>query len=125
MPTPAEMKNTLKLYVERLSAGDADGIVELFAPDGTMEDPVGTPAHQGADALRTFYGNMAGLLKAEIAGPMCAAGSECAMTLLACLTMPGSEPRYLDAVDLARFDETGKIVEMRAFWDPAEMRDAP
>jgi steroid delta-isomerase len=123
MPTAEYMRETLTRYIELLSKGDVEAIVALYADDGEIEDPVGMPAKKGTDELRAFYAGTAGALKAEIRGPICAAGSECAVTLLAELTLPGAPARYIDVVDLARFDDDGKIASLRAFWSPLDMRE--
>jgi hypothetical protein len=41
--------------------------------------------------------------------------------MLAELTM-NENKLYLDVIDVMAFDDAGKIISMRAFWNPAEMR---
>jgi steroid delta-isomerase len=57
----------------------------------------------------------------EITGPIRVSGLECAVPMLAELTMNDSKS-YIDVIDVMTFDEGGKITSMRAFWSPAEMR---
>ena len=61
------------------------------------------------------------LLQVEITGPICVAANQCAFPLVAELTM-GEQVQYLDAVDVLQFNDEGKIVSMRAFCNPEEMR---
>jgi steroid delta-isomerase len=49
------------------------------------------------------------------------AGNECAMPMLAELTM-GEQKLYIDVIDVMKFNDDGKVASMRAFWNPAEMR---
>lgn len=43
-------------YLAALEAGDAEAIVELFAPDGYLREPIGSPyTHRGAAELRAFF----------------------------------------------------------------------
>jgi ketosteroid isomerase-like protein len=43
-------------YQVALAAGDADAIVELFAPDGYLREPIGSPyTHRGAAELHAFF----------------------------------------------------------------------
>jgi ketosteroid isomerase-like protein len=42
------------MVVERLNAGDVDGLVELYEPDAVMALPEGTPA-TGAQQIRAAY----------------------------------------------------------------------
>jgi steroid delta-isomerase len=119
------MREILVHYVDRLAAGDVDAIAELYTTDGRVEDPVGSPAHEGVDALRAFYAGTAGMLHAEIVGPICCAGNTGVMPLLGRLTLPGRPPRYLDAIDVVEFEDDGRIRSLRAYWDPTEMRATP
>ena len=45
----------VETYVAGYAAGDVDTILSIFAEDAVLEDPVGTPAHQGKAALRGFF----------------------------------------------------------------------
>lgn len=78
----------------------------------------------GIDAIRAFYASNAPLLHVELTGPVCVAGNECAFPILAQLSI-GDNKSYLNAIDTFEFNEDGKIVRMRAFWNPAELRTQP
>ena len=43
MPDAAQIRAHVDRYVELFSANDREGWLDLFAPNATMEDPVGTP----------------------------------------------------------------------------------
>ena len=48
-------------YLAALAAGDVEGVLRLYAPDGYVREPSGDRfRHNGADALRPFYGAMLG-----------------------------------------------------------------
>lgn len=47
-PSQRTMKSALKAFADRSNAGDAEGLVALFAPNAVIEDPVGSPANQAA-----------------------------------------------------------------------------
>ena len=100
---------------------DIDGIMALYADDATAEDPVGGNPVQGSEALRGFYAMAAPALQVELTGPICVAGNQCAFPLLAQLTL-GDKTQYLDAIDVLCFNVDGKITNMRAYWNPAELR---
>ena len=121
MPSPDEIRAVMNRYVELMCASDADGIVELFADGATAEDPVGGTLIQGKDALRGFYAATSPNLQVELSGPICVAGNECAMPMLAELTM-NDQKSYLDVIDVMSFDDAGKVTSMRAYWSPTEMR---
>ena len=47
MPSQDTMKAAMQAYVDRTNAGDAPGLLALFAPGATVEDPVGSPLKRG------------------------------------------------------------------------------
>lgn len=54
--TEQQMENTAHTYFERVTNGDVDGILELFADDAKLINPVtGATGIQGKAALRVFY----------------------------------------------------------------------
>ena len=54
--TEQQMENAAHMYFERVTNGDVDGILELFADDAKLINPVtGASGIQGKAALRVFY----------------------------------------------------------------------
>ena len=47
--------DTVNRYIELVANGSADDLVELFADDATVEDPVGGGVHIGRQAIHGFY----------------------------------------------------------------------
>ncbi len=121
MPSPDEMRATVERYVKMMCDSEIDGIIDLFADDAWAEDPVGGARIEGRENLRTFYGGAAPRLRVELTGPVRVAGNEAAFPLLAQLTL-GDNTAFADVIDVMAFDEGGKLVSMRAYWNPAEMR---
>jgi hypothetical protein len=57
-PAPGSLgtNDVVGRYLAALAAGDADAIVGLFSPDGTLREPLGfREIHRGPDQLRSFY----------------------------------------------------------------------
>ena len=52
MPTIAETVNS---YAELLGSGSADQITALYAPDASVEDPVGSGVRNGHAEIRELY----------------------------------------------------------------------
>ena len=121
MPDPGSIRESMSRYVKFLCDSNVDGIMELFGEDPTVEDPVGQPAVVGTEAVREFYARSTPALRVELTGPIRVAGNECAMPMLAEIEL-GDRSLYIDVIDVMRFDELGKVVSMRAFWNPDEMR---
>ena len=121
MPTPDEMRSALQSYIKFMCESDIDGIMALYADDAEVEDPVGGAHLSGREALTAFYAGSAPKLQVELTGPIRVAGNECAMPMLAELDL-GDNKLYIDVIDVMKFNDDGKLVSMRAFWDPADMR---
>ena len=121
MPSPEAIRSAIETYIERMCESDVDGILDLYAEDATAEDPVGGTIQRGREALGKFYAGTVPHLQVEITGPIRVAGRECAVPLLAELTMNDNK-LYVDVIDAFTFDDDGRITSMRAFWNPAEMR---
>jgi len=122
----ATIRATVDAYCAAFSAGDRDAYVALFAPDAWIEDPVGTPRHEGHEAIGTFFdlsSAMAESIELRQTGPVRVAAGECAFPMQA-RPMIGGGTYMVDIIDVMTFDDAGKITTMRAFWDPAEMRPA-
>ena len=122
----ATIRATIAAYCAAFSAGDEAAYVSLFAPDGWIEDPVGTPRHQGAAALAAFFrqsASMAESIELRTTGPVRVAGAEAAFPMQARPVLGGTT-YVVDIIDVMTFDEDGRITTMRAFWDPAELRPA-
>lgn len=79
-------------YLAALAAGDVEGVLRLYAPDGYVREPSGDRfRHHGADALRPFYGAM--LAQGGIALQRCSVtydGMRCAIEYVC--TRWGSAP---------------------------------
>ena len=63
MPDPKKMEAAVHAYVAAFEAGSADQAAALFAPDATVEDPVGTPQRRGREAIHAFRLTMASGLR--------------------------------------------------------------
>ena len=118
MTTPAEVRATIDRYVERHSAGDIDGILACFAPDARAEDPVGTAAHVGTDALRAFFEGTHALcdrLELELTGPVRVALPHAAFPMRA-ISHIGGDALVVDIIDVMTFDDDARVTEMKAYW---------
>ncbi|MDE2414253.1 MAG: nuclear transport factor 2 family protein [Comamonadaceae bacterium] len=108
-------------YIAALNAGDLDAIVALYADDATVEDPVGSPPHQGHAAIRAFYAkSLAIKLDVALEGPVRAAANEAAFAFCVRLHWQGRD-MAIRPIDVFRFNEAGKILSMRAIFGPENM----
>jgi steroid delta-isomerase len=119
MPTPEHIEAAVQTYFDSFSSGKVEGIVGLFAEDATVEDPVGSDAHKGLDAIRAFYANSIGMgAKLERQGATRITSEYAAFAFHA--IVPGMG--HVEVIDTFRFNEAGKVIEMRAFFGPGNFK---
>ena len=117
-------KAACETYVRCLEESELETLLDLFADDATIEDPVGTDLREGKDTLREFYTVACeGLAKASLSGNPRLAGSEVAFPFNVTAGAPGEEI-VINIVDVFRFNDEGKVVSMRAFWGPDNISPA-
>lgn len=109
--------NVVEQYLKALNTQNLDAIVALYAPDATVEDPVGTPLHSGREAIRAFYTRATSIkLTAKSLGDTRCAGDFAAF--LFSITLPSEHgPMCIEVIDTFKFNSEGKITEMKAYWD--------
>jgi steroid delta-isomerase len=110
-------------YPELLGKGDVEGILDLYADDARIEDPIGSEWRIGKDALRAFYEASAGTVTMKLTGSVRISGNEAAAPIVI-LMGPEGEQSALDVISTMVFDDTGKIASMRAFWSFGDIRPA-
>jgi steroid delta-isomerase len=120
MPAEEEMIRAVHDYVAAFDKSDPELAVALFAENGTVEDPVGSPIIRGSAAIRDFYTRvMTRGAKLRLEGAVRAGANHAAFAFSALLD-PAGEKRF-EVIDTFRFDDQGKVAEMRAFWGPGNM----
>ena len=129
MPTAEEIRKTLILYLQRVAEHDVEAVLALFADEVSVEDPVGGApgTHvQGREAVGRFFRK--GFSRTQpiptLTGHIRTThGNEAAMAFTLRLEI-GGETREIDVIDVVRFDAAGKITQLRAFWNPDEIRSS-
>lgn len=112
MTDSAHMKKVVESYIAAISSEDFDTIRSIYADNGTVEDPVGSPPHEGIDAIMNFYGGIKGLgVKLTLTGAPRCAGNSVAFPFKANIG-----PTTMEVIDVFEFDGDGKVVSMKAYW---------
>lgn len=122
----AAINATIDAYLASFPAADRAAYVGAFAEDGWLEDPVGSPRREGHEGIGAFWDEshaLADELDLVPLGFRVVIGDEAVVTLQARPVIGGQ--RYaLDIVDHLTFDDRGRIVGLRAFFDMSTMRPA-
>jgi steroid Delta-isomerase len=126
-------RDAARASMAAVEAGDRAGWLALFAPDATVEDPIGPSmfdpdghGHHGPDAIAAFYDNViaSGAVHFSIRESF-ASGNECANVGTITTTLPDGTRAIVDGVYTYRVDDEGRVVALRAYWEPANMRLEP
>ena len=118
MPSPEQIADTVNRYISLVAKGSADDLVELFADDATVEDPVGGEVHIGRQAIHGFYSALDSIENVERECELVTlrvAGNEAAFHFR--LTVIAGDNRMLiEPIDVMVFGADGKVTAMKAYW---------
>lgn len=123
MPDNETMKAAMRTYVDRLNAGDLEAVMALYADDASVEDPVGTGARRGTAEIRAFYEMaIASGARLTMSGAQSGSSSDyAAMPVVVDLAQPGMPKMRINVIETMRFNDAGKVIEMRAYWGHEDM----
>lgn len=121
MPDPKVMKAAVHEYVAAFDAGAPERVAALFAEDATVEDPVGTEPKVGQAAILEFYtASMQTGAKLALDGAVRLCSPYAAFAFTVHLHWEGKDQR-VEVIDTFKFNDDGKVVEMRAYFGPSNM----
>lgn len=124
-PSTEVMKSALQAYVDRINAGDAAGVLALFAPDAVIEDPIGSPVKRGADLPQWFADTVAFQTHITPVAPLRGShGNEALVVFDVEFTPPDSPRLRIRSADACTFDAQGRITSLRAYWGPDDLGPA-
>jgi steroid delta-isomerase len=113
--------NTVGAYLDAVTRGRADEIAALYAPEATVEDPVGSPVRRGGAAIREFYRALeTGTHRAELLTLRVAGDSAAFHFRVISETAQGRVE--IEPIDVMTFDEQGRITAMRSYWSADDVR---
>ncbi len=119
--TPTEV---FEQYCARLTAGDVEGVADLFADDAYLEHPIGTERVSGRAAIVERYRNLiaASAPQVSLTGPVRAtAAGPAAAPVLSRAVLDGDHVD-IDVIDVATFAPDGRIATLMGYWGPATTR---
>jgi steroid delta-isomerase len=121
------LRGTIERYQATFNAGDRDVWLSLFADDGLLEDPAGSPPRKGREGLSAFWDEIhegrsdgiAGTVRMVQGPAVCGLEAAWAFELRIPL---GDKAAVVEIIDQAVFAEDGRIRCLRAFWTEATIR---
>ena len=119
--TPEQIVAIATEMFNRFAAFDAQGTADMFAPDGTIEDPVGSTPIQGTQAIIAYQQTFPTILN-EIriqSFDVTVAGQECAIKWRLRFKTKTGNVFFVDGVGILKINEQGKIQSDREYFDLA------
>ncbi len=125
MATEEQMRAGMQAYIDAFNNEDLAAIVNLYADDATVEDPVGSELKKGRAEIEAFYKvALESGAKLTLSAPIRAShGNSAAMAFEVALNYQGAD-MVIHAIDVMTFDEEGKYTSMKAYWGPGDMKAA-
>jgi steroid Delta-isomerase len=121
MASKEAIRSAVAAYFAATSAMDASAVADAFARDGVSNDPVGTPPHEGRDAIRQFMEGILTETERVTTTPdqIFIAGDSAAFKWTVQLTTKHGRSVTFDGIDVIQVNGDGKIQTLDAYWDPA------
>jgi uncharacterized protein (TIGR02246 family) len=119
--TPEQIEAVVTQVFEKFAAFDAQGTAALYAPDGTIEDPVGTPPVQGTQAIIAYLETFPTILN-EIrvqSFDVTVAGQEAAIKWRLRFKTKTGNVFFVDGIGIFKINEDGKVQSDREYFDYA------
>jgi steroid Delta-isomerase len=117
--TPEQIEAAVDEYFNSVGAFDVQRYVNNFAPDGVLEDPVGTPPVQGTQAISAFITAIIAPFS-EIRHKIQdinVCGQEAAVNWKLHLKTTTGKKIVIDGMGVFKFNQSGKLQSVREFWD--------
>jgi steroid delta-isomerase len=122
--TELDVRQFLNTYFAlALEAPDVSAFTELFAPDGILEDPVGTSPLRGRQAIGQFLAAGRSHIersKFEIRDVL-SCGHESAARWSAVVTTKRGDCVSLEGIGIFSFDDQHKLRHVREFYDVGQL----
>lgn len=123
--TPHDVRTALENYVRAWTLKDKELLLSLFAEDGVLEDPVGTPPFIGRAAIGRFW-DFALQDTTRTVTPRLQEIRACANQGILRFVMEVRIPDLKQGLDLsiveyATLNDEGKISRLAVFWDESSV----
>lgn len=120
-PTPQQIEAVIEDAFAGLVAFDAPRVLNHFAADAVLEDPVGTPPMQGPQAIAAYLATFPTLFNQMKLYSLVikVGGQEAAVTWRLRFTTKSGHVFFLEGIGHFKFNQAGKIQTEKEFFDLA------
>ncbi|OMB93530.1 steroid delta-isomerase [Mycobacterium sp. NS-7484] len=117
-----QIAEVIRRCVSLLATGSTDDLLEVFAEDATVEDPVGSDVRAGRNEIREFFSTLQELERQTELVLLRVVGNEAAFSFTITFKI-GDTPMRLQPIDTMTFDAEGKIASVRSYFAPADLAE--
>ena len=121
------LRNILDAYFAAIAARDPQRIAALFAIDGEIEDPVGSPIRHGRDGVAGLFAAgvaaLASHVEIKVIAALPSGNSIAAHWTMTARGKAGREVRA-EGIDVLQTDANGLIVRAEGYWNAAAFRQS-
>lgn len=117
-----QISATVDRYVELLTSGTAEQIADLYAPQATVEDPIGADLRTTREQLVEFYSIITGMDERTATLKWAKIAGDTAVFEFTLVTGTAGMTFEITPIDIMVFDAEGKVVSMRAVWEPSDLK---
>lgn len=120
---PDRISRAVRGYFLAIRAMDPEAIANTFAADGATSDPMGAPPISGRDAVRGFFESVFKNFKsvALTEDSVFVAGNGAGVKWSGQGTSVNGKEVKFEGIDVFEVNQEGKIQNIWAYWNPAEM----
>ncbi len=124
-PSAEALRNTLDAYFAAIAARDPQRIASVFAKDGELEDPVGSPIRHGRDEVAKLFASGVAALASHVEIKVVAAlpsGASIAAHWIMIARGKAGRAVETEGIDVLQVDAHGLIVRAEGYWKAAAFR---
>jgi steroid delta-isomerase len=117
--SPERMRAAMDAYLESWRRKDVEARLALFVAEPVVEDPVGTPAYRGREAVRAFWTQAVrpGVEFDATLHRLITCGREALAHFTVRIKAAGRPTTNIEVHETVRFADDGRIAELRAYWN--------
>lgn len=121
--SPDKISRAVRAYFLAIRAMDAEAFANTFAEDGTTCDPMGAPPISGRQGIREFLSSICKNFKSVslTEESIFVAGNGAAVKWTGKGTSASGKEVRFEGIDVFEINQDGKIQNVWAYWNPAEM----
>jgi steroid delta-isomerase len=121
--TSDRVSRAVRGYFLAIRAMDAEAFANSFSENGTTSDPMGSPPISGRAALSEFFASICKNFKSVSLNEeaVFVAGNGAAVKWTGQGTSTNGKEVKFEGIDVFEIDDEGKIQNLWAYWNPAEM----